>query len=847
MTLDREFGPLTRGFANRYFEDVRFPPEAPAELRALHEKGLVVHVQRTTSWINYLYLTWALLKNGLPPVRAVVNLRRWLTRPWRLTAQRGDFDVRFTYARRQGGSGLIFLKRSVFGTPHGKNIKEDPFPALVSLARRSETTVFLVPELFIWEKWNTRLKPVWADYVFGSPEAPGFLHTLMSFWRNRDRAQFRFGEPIDLKRFIEESPGDSDEKIARKVRGVLHHHLARETRAIFGPPLKPRERLIDETLRDRTLRKTLQGLSEETHRPMASLEREVRHNLDAIAANQHPMAIGVSDVVLRYVFSRIYEGIEVDEAGLDRAFKVASSTPLVLCASHKSHVDYLVAAWVLWRRGHQVPLIAAGANLSFFPLGPFLRRAGAFYLRRSFKGDPVYTASFKAYIKKLVHDGVHHQFFPEGGRSRTGKLLQPKLGMFTWEVEAILEGAREDLAFVPVSIDYEKVVESNAYREELGGGEKKPENLSGLLKTPKVLRASYGRLYLTFDTPVSLAALMRSRGVSPGQTLDAEQKKSLVRAVGHRVMYGISRVSTVTPQALLCTALLAHGQRGMESSMLSQRIGLLRRLVEADGAPLSRTLKDSPSDATVLGPLQEAANSFAEDGMLVISRVGETTFFQPQDERRVELSFYKNTLMNRLAPLSLVANAILAGEGRPTHAGAKERALWLSRLFKREFIYRVGMTFDVIFDENLARLVSLGLVVHEGERVAVAPERHAAEELAFLAHLLTDFLESYLVAAQTLQEAGKKGASDKKAFRRAALELGRQRLLAGRIKKSEALSVPTLENALAYFIEAGFAQEHDKTIALGPNADGGQMDRLVEELRSYLRALTRQDEVDAAA
>src|SRR5205085_2240107 len=127
----------------RYFEPVRFPPERLEELASLHERGFVVHVMRTTAWINFLYLTWALIQHGLPPVRAVVNLRRWFTRPWRKTAQRGTFDVRFTYARRNGGSGLIFHKQSAFGSSRGKHITEDPFPALVAMARKLDRTVFL--------------------------------------------------------------------------------------------------------------------------------------------------------------------------------------------------------------------------------------------------------------------------------------------------------------------------------------------------------------------------------------------------------------------------------------------------------------------------------------------------------------------------------------------------------------------------------------------------------------------------------------------------------------------------------------------------------------------------------
>ena len=129
--LKEEFGPVSRWLGERYFDGVHFPPESEDELRNLHAKGFVVHVMRSTAWINFLYLAWAVVRRALPPIRAVVNLRPWFTRPFRQTAQRGDFDVRFTYARRHGGSGLIFLKKTALMSAAGKDIEENPFPALV--------------------------------------------------------------------------------------------------------------------------------------------------------------------------------------------------------------------------------------------------------------------------------------------------------------------------------------------------------------------------------------------------------------------------------------------------------------------------------------------------------------------------------------------------------------------------------------------------------------------------------------------------------------------------------------------------------------------------------------------
>src|SRR6185503_7649149 len=216
----------------------------------------------------------------------------------------------FTFARRHNGSGLIFLKKTALMSASGKDIEENPFPALVAMARKGDRTVFLVPELFVWEKRTARIKPGIMDIVFGSPEAPGFVHAMLAFFRNYRRAQFRVGDPIDLQRFIEENPQDSDEVIARKVRSTLNLHLTRETRAVFGPPLKPPERLMDETMRDRQLRKALDAHAASVGRRPESVYREARRHLAAIAARPSPTMLAFAAPMLDWVFQRIYDGIE---------------------------------------------------------------------------------------------------------------------------------------------------------------------------------------------------------------------------------------------------------------------------------------------------------------------------------------------------------------------------------------------------------------------------------------------------------------------------------------------------------------------------------------------------------
>lgn len=826
--LRAEFGPVGRALCTRFFEPVRFSRSSVDELTKLEVSGFVVHVMRTQGWINYLYLDWALAQRGLKPIRAVADQPAWFTRPFTLLHRDRDLRARFTAAREGRGSALLFLRQAAFNTARGVQAKDDPFPALVEMAREARSPLYLVPELLVWEKWQQKVTPSLFDRIFGSPEAPSFLHSWGTFLRNYQRAQFRVGQAIDLTGYVADHRELPTAILARKVRGALHQHLARETRAVFGPPRKDVDRLIHEAMRDRTFQDSVKSIAQEKGKRFDSVLKEALRHFDAIAARFSPTVVGLFAPTLDWVFNRIYDGLEIDEAGLERAMKAGVRAPVVLTPSHKSHIDYLLMSYALWQRGYTVPLVAAGANLSFFPLGSLLRRSGAFFLRRSFKGDTLYTAVLKAYLRKLVHDGIPHEFFPEGGRSRTGKLLQPKLGLFTWLVEAVLEGARDDLLFVPVAIDYERVVEGASYTHELRGGEKKPEDLKALLFAPRVLTENYGRIHVRFDEPVSLAAMIQERGIDRAH-VTFEQKKALVRALGHRVMYGISRVSTVTPHALLASALLAHRRRGIAVHEIETRVGFLRTVARDLGAPLSRQLPAAPCTPVDQGPIADAMRMFASEGYVRIVDGTLEPIYQVEEGRRPALSFYKNTLLNLVAGRTIVSAALLAAEPVSTHAHVRELALFLSRLFKFEFLYPVGKDFEHIFDETVQHLGALELLERQGDRLIVSPGPRARALVQFLADMNRDYLESYLLAARAASEVLPSGVEKKDLLRR-ALERGRADFLAGDIDFAEALSKTNLENALLYLVDQGLLAEGDKRLVPGQ----GSLAELVEQLQGFL-------------
>jgi len=830
-----------RSWLDRWFRDVKVAREAADELGALSSRGPVVFVLRSAGLLGFLFLAWVCRRLELPPVRVALGLSG--PGPWlfRVRRSRGALES----ALSRGESAVVFLAGAA---------GPDPFPALSALQRRVGRPILLVPALLVWSRRPRKLKLSLPDILFGTPDAPNRLANAVAFLRNRHRAFLRLGRGTDVRGLQESRPGDDDAVTGRVLRTALHLHLAQEFRAAVGPRIKTADRVRDQVLRDKGLKRALEREARERPAPLPALEAEARSDLRELASRFSPGFIEVVRPFFNWFFRRTYDSVEVDEVGLERLKRAAALAPLVLCPSHKSHVDYLALSLLLYDNGLTPPHIAAGINLSFWPFGAFARMGGAFFIRRTVKGDRIYTAVLRAYVKQLLRDRFPQEFFLEGGRSRTGKLLFPKTGLFSMEVDAWLDGAAEDILFVPVAVDYEHLMEARSYARELAGGEKRPEDLKGLWKARKVLGRKFGRMYVQFQEPVSLRDLagqrlgagartlapdevMASPEAPPGPAAGAGQadsaKRELVQALANRVAWGIAEAITTTPVGLLAAVLLSHARRGIPADEVAGRIELLRRLAAEDGARFARGLREAPADPRRPGALADAMTRLVGDGLVqVVEAAGEVIYVVPEDKRPL-LDFHRNAVLHRYVALSLVASALRASGPSAPLPEVKERARFLSRLFKLEFMYRVDRSFDGIFEDQVDQLVRLGAARREGDSLAVGPERGT---LQFFAALTRPYREAYRVAADAVLAAFPGGeASDRKALVRLALERGRAAFLASRIAHREALSKATLENAVEWLAQQGALSAEGPVLRLSPEWRSGRLSEHLAALDLLLR------------
>lgn len=856
--MTERFGLLARLIGRVFFSRVDFPARFGNAVATCSREGVPVYVMGTVSLLDYLYLNWASLRHELPRAEFANGLKMGVFQPWRTALRlwwrrrrgvvpRPDAEVLGGLVRRRR-SALIFLRRAfsfnLLNTPLGAS---NLLRALVAEQRELQHPIFLVPQVLIWERRAERDRTSIIDTFFGDPQAPGPIRKALGFALNHRRAFVRSGEPVNLQAFLAEQGGADDDELAARLRALVQQRLEVEHRVIHGAPVRPPRQVAADIVADPRFSATLTKIASELERPIESVEREARANLLEIGADLRLWMIDLFSVVLALVWARIYEGIEIDDEGLERIREAGRRGPVIIAPSHKSHIDYLIISYVFYGRGMVPPHIAAGANLSFFPMGPIFRKAGAFFLRRSFRGQPIYGAAFRAYVQRLLVDGHWLEFFIEGTRSRTGKLLPPRYGLLRMVIDAVVEGAVEDVTVVPTNFGYERLIEESAYRKELEGAEKKSEGVGDLLKTTRVLAHKYGRMRIQFADSLSIRALLEAEGALDRGAAPAQVERA-AKVIGYHIAAGINRAAVLTPTALLAAVLLTKVHRGIERDDLMLRVGYLldsavRRGVVLSG-PVLRAMQmnrqklqfaatrdelalaqsGSPDPLGAQGrrvralgeavaPLIDTAlGMFEQSGWIFHKRFDEGDVVVVKRDGRLHLDYYKNNLLHLFVPEALLATALLAGvdeSGTVSADELRDDTKFLSRMLKLEFIYEPGMGFDRQYEVTFESFMEAGWLVDRGDgRLGTA--EGVRPVVSIFAKLIQNFVESYLIVGRSLVELGSESVAEK-AFLTRCQGLADRLFELGDVHCYEAVSKVNLGHALQIYLELGHVRKREET------------------------------------
>lgn len=238
--------------------------------------------------------------------------------------------------------------------------------------------------------------------------------------------------------------------------------------------------------------------------------------LQRMQASVSTMLLRVAVWFMHRIMSRMLAGVYVPMGQIEMLKEASEKNiPIVYLPLHRSHLDYILVTYLLYLNGLRVPLVAAGDNLRIPFFGTLLRGLGGFFIKRRLdykdgRKDHVYRAVLEEYMKEILKDNNSVEFFLEGGRSRTGKTCLPKAGLLSVIVSSFTEGLIQDAYIVPIAISYEKLLDGNFVREQLGEPKVMETFAAALASIWRILHSNYGAVRVDFCQPFRLRDFLSS-------------------------------------------------------------------------------------------------------------------------------------------------------------------------------------------------------------------------------------------------------------------------------------------------------------------------------------------------
>jgi glycerol-3-phosphate O-acyltransferase len=557
-------------------------------------------------------------------------------------------------------------------------------------------------------------------------------------------------EPISLRSLLGDESGLAvrGRRVARSLRGLYAQHRA----ARIGPDLSHRRTIVTRVLRKRAVRAAVaQEMRDKSLTRRMALLQAARY-AEEIAANYSHAFVRFLERLLTWLWNRLYDGVSVGH--LETLERVAQGNEVVYVPCHRSHMDYLLLSYVIYVNGYPVPHIAAGINLNLPIVGRLLRMGGAFFIRRKFRGNGLYTVVFMKYLAAIMERGHSIEYFIEGGRSRTGRLLQPKTGMLSMTVRSFLRDPARPVVFLPVYFGYERIVEGATYVGELSGKPKEKESVLGLLRTARKLRERFGRVHVNLGEPIALEDVLdRHDGQWRTRAFDEEARAPWIAAavddLAGRIMRNINAAAAVTPINLLAIILLAMPRQALPEADLERQIDLYRGLLR--GFPYS--------DRITLTDLSGAGIIAYGEAMKMLQRQKHSLgdIVRMSDESAVLATYFRNNVLHLFALPSLLA-CVFSSNAEVQHDDIQRLAWRIYPYIAAElFLPWSEDELHAVVDGVLACMQQHGLILYDATRALwrrPPPASGEAMQLSVLAQATIQTIERYYMVIAQLVAAG---------------------------------------------------------------------------------------------
>lgn len=593
--------------------------------------------------------------------------------------------------------------------------------------------------------WSGIRKPLLSPWTFfwGDPYEPRGIRKMLLMLRGYTKSTIRVGAPIEAAK---QSP--------MELRNMLFAADLEERRIILGPTHTTPTMLAEYVLRNQKFVEFTKRLAAEEGVSQNKILARANKYYEQTASKFSFFFLELGYNIVIRILRLLFNGFHYEKDEIENLRNTSRKGPLVLIPCHRSYMDFLLLSTILYQEDLLPPHVAAGSNLNIGPIGMLFRRGGAFFIKRSFRGNHLYSEVLRRYIAVLLNQHYNLEFFIEGARSRNGKLAPPKFGILKMIVDSYLTGdIQRDVQIVPVSISYDKVTEDKAHKRELEGGEKIPESMAAAMKSSSLLFKKHGKVMLRFSPAISLDYFLKECGVDSN---DPASIRKGIQKLAFEVCHRINEKVPVTAIGLVCSIFLAKPGNALSKSELEQWL----MLVQQDLFQLKILLNPDLQE----GYLKQCRRALAR---LVEEKVVDK--YRLQDEgvglripgkQRVAALYYKNS----------VAHAFLIPALRGIVGTDRDAALDL----------RSFLIFEFFFPEKDEYLTQLS---------------ECSEKLihGFYAHLIDDILENTQVGLEYLLRSRAKKDSSKD-WQKKLLKYGVERILDSSVTRFESINTQTFKS-----------------------------------------------------
>ena len=650
----------------------------------------------------------------------------------------------------QSSASLLFLKTTEVNLLGKKAVSDHSIRELELLlslyAQKKLQSVRFVPASVHWGRSPDKENSFWKIIFADTWTVPGLLKkTFMVFIHGRNTI-LQIGEPVSIDQLIDDN--FSQNRRARKILRIFRVYFRRKREALVGPDLSHRRTLVEQILRTTSVSR---AIADEANQgmPLYKAQVKARKYANEIAADYSYSVISAYHVTLTWLWNKLYDGVQVHH--MEHVHSAVNTHEIIYVPCHRSHIDYLLLSYVIHLNGLVPPHIAAGDNLNLPVVGTILRKGGAFFMRRSFKGKPLYGEVFNEYLRHMLYKGFSIEFFIEGGRSRTGRLLHPKLGMLSMTVNNYLKDCRRPIKFIPVYFGYEKIFEGSTYINELRGLPKSRESWRDIFNSLKKIKKNFGKVHVNFGEPIDLNDMLSAqhadwRNIPAVEAGGTAWFNRVVHRLSGEIMTRINKAVVIHPINLISLIILSTQKQAINEKMLTDQLDFYQALLQ--NIPYSKVSVSYPATGKELLTYAESLRA--------VERIKHTlgdVICMRETQATLNTYFKNNILHTFILPAAV---AFFIDNKRQT--STNEVVLFVSSIYpfikKEFFLYWEEKEISQIVNEIIIELNKLGVIILSADHLSVPEESMALRKLSMLGNAIHHTVERYYITLAVINKRG---------------------------------------------------------------------------------------------